>query len=59
MMKSKPIKAMNQTTPPLRNSQAACLKFQKLPHAVEYHANKITPISSIKPTNNSAHLFIR
>ena len=53
-----PINRTNQANPPLKNSQAACLKFQKLPHDVEYQANKITPITSINPAKISNHLFM-
>lgn len=53
-----PINAINQTNPPLKNSQAACLKFQKLPHVGEYQLNSITPINRISPNKISIHLFM-
>lgn len=55
---SNPIIAINQVNPPLKNSQAACLKFQKLPQFTEYQANKITPITSTSPIKISNHLFM-
>ncbi len=58
-MKINPIRAINQTSPPFRNSQAACLKFQKFPNPPEYHANKIIPNNKTNPKNNSIHLFMQ
>jgi len=54
-----PIIAINQNAPPLRNSHAACLKFQNEPHQTpEYQATMMAPRRRINPNNNSAHLFI-
>ena len=50
---------MNQNAPPFRNSQAACLKFQKSPHHIgEYHAITIGTITKISPNKSSTHLFM-
>lgn len=55
---SNPTPKTNQKTPPLRNSQAACLKFQNAPQPAEYHITTIATITSIKPSKSSTHLFI-
>jgi len=58
-MKRTPIIAMNQKTPPLRNSHAALRKFQNSPHQDgENHAIIIGIITRIKPSKISVHLFM-